>query len=82
MIDFIQVLDKVLPLKIVITLADRLMQMKFNLKNNSYKINMIRMEVIMKKEIITRDRILIISNWDFLILSFINEKNNSFLNYE
>jgi hypothetical protein len=82
LIDFIQVLDKVLPLKIVITLADRLMQMKFNLKNNSYKINMIRMEVIMKKEIITRDRILIISNWDFLILSFINEKNNSFLNYE
>ena len=58
------------------------MQMKFNLKNNSCKINMIRMEGIMKKEIITRDRILIISNWDFLILSFINEKNNSFLNYE
>jgi hypothetical protein len=43
---------------------------------------MIRMEGIMKKEIITRDRILIISNWEFLILSFINEKNNSFLNYE
>ena len=58
------------------------MQMKFNLKNNSCKINMIRMEGIMKKEIITRDRILIISNWEFLILSFINEKNNSFLNYE
>jgi hypothetical protein len=82
LIDFIQVLDKVLLLKIVITLVDRLMQMKFNLKNNSCKINMIRMEGIMKKEIITRDRILIISNWEFLILSFINEKNNSFLNYE